>query len=98
MKPYAMDGDFAVSTRLFFGAREGDVLVFRDPTDQRLLIKRVTRVESGKGEKKYFMEGDNRMRSTDSRVFGSIGKRDVFAKVIFIAKRSKGERTRGGND
>ena len=34
------------------------------------------------GENEYFVMGDNREHSTDSRVFGVIQKQDIIAKVI----------------
>ncbi len=86
MSPYAKDGDFAVSTRLFFKIRAGDVLVFYSPVDRRILIKRVKKLEQLQDGDKFFMEGDNRMRSTDSNAFGSIDRSSVIAKVIFIAR------------
>lgn len=89
MEPHANDGDYAVSTRIFFKIREGDVLVFRSPLDNAILIKRVKSIEmSGEGPR-YFMEGDNRMRSTDSRKFGPVGRNSIVAKVIHIARKNR---------
>ncbi len=91
MVPYARDGDFAVSTRIFFSIRTGDVLVFRSPVDGRILIKRVKELEQVQDVTRFFMEGDNRMRSTDSNAFGSIERSSVIAKVIFIARKDRNQ-------
>ena len=87
MVPYARDGDYAISINFFFKIRIGDVLVFRSPVDGMILIKRVKNVESSESGVKFFMEGDNRMRSTDSNSFGSIERKSVLGKVLFIARK-----------
>ncbi len=87
MRPYARDGDYAISSRLFHKPRTGQVMVFRSPTDGMKLIKRISRIESTDEGSRYFVEGDNRMRSTDSNSFGSIGRGDILGKVLFIARK-----------
>lgn len=87
MKPYARDGDYAISTRLFLDPRVGEVLIFKSPTDEKTMIKRVSRIDIEREGNKYFLEGDNRMRSTDSNVFGRISKKEIIGKVLFIARR-----------
>ncbi len=88
MEPYASDGDYAVTTRIFFKIRTGDVLVFRSPKDNTLLIKRVKELEYSPLGTRYFMEGDNRMRSVDSNSFGSISRKAILGKVLHITRRS----------
>lgn len=89
MVPYARDGDYAVTTRIFFNIKEGDVLVFRSPSDGTILIKRVKRLENEHDGPGFFMEGDNRMRSTDSNRFGTVKREAVMGKVLFVAKRGR---------
>ncbi len=89
MEPYARDGDYAVATRFFLNIRIGDVLIFRSPVDNTTLIKRVKKLEISQDGPMYFMEGDNRMRSTDSNKFGAIRKNTVLGKVIFIARKNR---------
>lgn len=91
MEPYAKEGDFAISTTFYRKIRIGDVLVFRSPVDGRVLIKRVKGLETSHGGPRYFMEGDNRMRSTDSNAFGSITGDTILGKVVFIARRNRHE-------
>lgn len=59
--------------------RTGDVIVLRDPRDERLILKRITAIRSGG----YFVKGDNESESTDSRTFGLVTKKDIVGKVIF---------------
>lgn len=57
-----------------------DIVALRDPRDGKILIKRITKVEY----KGYFVMGDNKNSSTDSRVFGMIKRSDIIGKVINI--------------
>jgi len=58
----------------------GDIVALHDPRDGKVLIKRITKVE----DKSYFVQGDNKSHSTDSRVFGMIGRKDIIGKVIVL--------------
>ena len=81
MSPTLSEGDVVLVNRLtywFTPPDIGDVVVLRDPRNGNVLIKRVTAI---KGEK-YFVQGDNKKYSTDSRVFGMIGRLDIIGKVI----------------
>lgn len=91
MKPFASDGDYAVATRIFLNIRIGDVLIFRSPVDGSFLIKRVKNLENTPEGRKFFMEGDNRMRSTDSNSFGAIGRDSVLGKVIYVARKRRSQ-------
>jgi nickel-type superoxide dismutase maturation protease len=55
-----------------------DIIALYDPRDGKILIKRITK----KNRTKYFVEGDNKGASTDSRVFGWIEKRAIIGKVV----------------
>lgn len=63
---------------LFHTPQIGDIIAFRDPRDKKVLIKRITK----RVKEKYFVEGDNKKHSTDSREFGMIGRNDIVGKVI----------------
>lgn len=45
----------------------------------KIIIKRITKEEKGN----YFIEGDNKKDSLDSRKFGMISKDKILGKVIF---------------
>lgn len=81
MFPTFEQGEVVLINRLtyWFSAPEiGDVVAVRDPRDGKVLIKRIT---GSKGQR-YFVQGDNKKYSTDSRVFGMIGRLDIIGKVI----------------
>ena len=75
----------------FWGMKEseiGDIVVFNSPGDNNtLLVKRITKIYStkitlnGKLQNHYFMEGDNKDNSTDSRSFGYIPESAIVGKV-----------------
>ena len=58
-------------------ARVGDIVVLNDPRGGRQLVKRVVRVEADE----IWVEGDNRLDSTDSRTFGAVPRASVVGRV-----------------
>ena len=63
----------------------GDVVVFKTPyVEGKLLIKRVHSIheEVFSDSKSFFMLGDNRDNSNDSRNFGWIDEKDLVAIVL----------------
>jgi len=60
----------------------GDIVVFNSPeNEERLLVKRITEIRSVNGMIMYYLMGDNRGHSHDSRVFGWIPERLIVGKV-----------------
>lgn len=59
--------------------KTGDIVAVKDPRDGKILIKRIKKIE----QKKYFLQGDNKDHSTDSRKFGMLEKKDIIGKVVF---------------
>lgn len=57
----------------------GDIVAIYDPRDKKILVKRIKKDSSGE----FFVMGDNKKESTDSRTFGWIKKKDIIGKVIF---------------
>jgi len=57
--------------------QEGDVVVLRQPREDRLIVKRVARLENGY----YIVSGDNDAHSTDSRAFGRVARQQILGKV-----------------
>jgi nickel-type superoxide dismutase maturation protease len=82
MSPTLLPGQIILINRLsylFAKPQKGDVIAVTDPRDKKVLIKRITQIISNQ----YFVEGDNKKHSTDSRVFGMIRKQDIVGKVIY---------------
>ena len=80
MEPTITAGETLLVNRLsylFTNPKENDIIAFHDPRDGKILIKRITK----KNGTKYFVQGDNKNSSTDSRVFGMIGKSAIVGKV-----------------
>ncbi len=74
MEPALTAGDLVVGHR-WFSPKIGQVVVAG--TD-RLIIKRITAVS----EAGYWLEGDNKAASTDSRQFGWISRDQILAQVV----------------
>jgi nickel-type superoxide dismutase maturation protease len=64
---------------LFAKPKTCDIVALKDPRDKKILIKRISEIKNNK----YFVLGDNKTASTDSRTFGWISKKDIIGKVIF---------------
>lgn len=83
MLPTLQAGESIIVNRVsywFHQPKKGDIIALRDPRDGKVLIKRITKID-GAG---YFVHGDNKTASTDSRVFGMIERSDIIGKVIFV--------------
>lgn len=57
----------------------GDVIVFSHPVTNQKIIKRVAQIK----KEKFYVLGDNKKESTDSRSFGWIDKKSIIGKVIY---------------
>ena len=62
----------------FINPKVNDIVAFRDK-EGKVLVKRIT----GSHNNNYFVEGDNKRDSLDSKAFGSILKRSILGKVIY---------------
>ena len=81
MSPTIREGENVLVNRLayvFQSPKVNDIIALFDPRDGKMLIKRIIKIE----EKRYFVEGDNKNSSTDSRIFGMIERREIIGKVI----------------
>jgi len=80
MEPTLLTGELVLVNRLSYilkTPQKNDIIAFVDPRDGKILIKRITK----KSGTNFFVEGDNKTSSTDSRVFGMIGKSAIVGKV-----------------
>ena len=55
-----------------------DIVAFKDSTN-KILIKRIIKIQNGK----YFVQGDNKNDSLDSRKFGYISKDKIIGEIIY---------------
>lgn len=99
MTPALQPGDRVVAVR-GLGLRPGDIVAFRDfRSPARILVKRVLGPAPEGG---LIVLGDNPGRSTDSRHFGPVTRRDVVGRVVYrysptaergrVARRAPGTR------
>lgn len=88
MEPAIKPGDYVLVNKLayLFGKpSKGDVIVFKHPREKnKFLIKRIASITVS-GE--YFVVGDNKSQSNDSRNFGSIKKNLIVGKLFIHIKQ-----------
>jgi len=58
--------------------KKNDVIVFSHPDLKKFLVKRISDIKKGA----YFVLGDNKNSSTDSRDFGWIEEKNIIGKVV----------------
>lgn len=80
MYPYLTDGD-KILVKKIFTPKKNDIVVFFNPTVSNTEIYYVKRIETIKNNK-YFVLGDNRKESVDSRQFGWIDHNVLIGKMI----------------
>ena len=61
----------------FYTPKKGDLVAFKKQGKE--MIKRIQKVRG----REYFVIGDNKKESTDSRNFGWINKSEIIGKVIW---------------
>lgn len=79
MSPKFSEGDNVLvsSIPFMFGKPgKGDVVIFEKYN--RIYLKRIGKIKDGK----YFLAGDNKKDSQDSRRFGSVKREQIKGKVI----------------
>lgn len=79
MIPTFKSGDEVLVNRLSYFLSKpkiGDLVVSKK---EKYIIKRIKKIDGDR----FFVEGDNKKESTDSRKFGWINKKEIVGKVIF---------------
>ena len=72
---------------IFSKPKVGDVVVFK--YQNKIYIKRISKIKGGstssrfRGASKYFLEGDNKKDSLDSRKIGWISRKQILGKIVF---------------
>ena len=88
MEPAFKAGDYVLVNKLAYVLRspsKGDVIVLRHPTEKKkFLIKRISLVTNSD---EYYVVGDNKSFSQDSRHFGSINRDSILGKVWIHLKQ-----------
>jgi nickel-type superoxide dismutase maturation protease len=80
MEPLIKSGETVLVSSVFYWFKKpkiGDIVAFRDK--EAVLIKRITKVDKGK----YFLEGDNKKDSLDSRKLGLISRDKILGEIIY---------------
>ena len=80
MEPTVKNGGMVLVSNLLYlfqNPRIDDIVAVRDAG--KVLIKRVTDTHNGN----YFLTGDNKQDSLDSRKFGLVSKQKILGKVIY---------------
>lgn len=86
MFPTLMPGQSILVNRLTYlitKPKTGEIIAANDPRDGKILIKRIAKIDSAKQNLRFFVLGDNKSESTDSRAFGWITKKDIIGKVVY---------------
>lgn len=85
MAPTYISGDWLM-IRWGGGYKTGQIVVVeREDRPGVFLIKRLVRIEDGK----FWVEGDNKTSSTDSRQWGAISSGEILGKVLFRFRKSR---------
>ncbi len=90
MEPAFRAGDFILVNKLaykFGSPSRGDAIVIKHPVEKtKFLLKRISVITNSD---KFYVVGDNRNFSQDSRHFGAIEKDSIIGKVWIHVKAKK---------
>ncbi len=83
MSPTLKDGDTVLVNKivyLFSKPKIGEIVIAKNSATHTYIIKRIAKKEKGN----YFLLGDNKKESTDSRSYGWFRYQDIVGKVIYL--------------
>lgn len=86
MKPALKNGEYFLVNKMDKDFKEGDIVVFKNPDNPNYdVVKRIQNPpeEINLKEDEYYVLGDNKEKSIDSRNFGSINKSSIIGKYWF---------------
>lgn len=58
----------------------GDIVVVKRSNDRSRMVKRIARIY----DSTYYILGDNKKKSTDSRHFGVVALSEIIGKVVYV--------------
>jgi nickel-type superoxide dismutase maturation protease len=82
MEPQIEDGQSVLVSSIPYWFKKpqiNDIVAVNADNGSKILIKRITKIQNGN----YFIEGDNKEDSLDSRKFGVISKDKIIGEVIY---------------
>ena len=80
MEPTIMEGDYVLVNRWIGKPSKGNIVVITK--ENKFIVKRIREIKKSG----YFVVGDNKKHSKDSRKFGLIKRNQIIGKVFYIIK------------
>ncbi len=82
MLPTLKPGQNLISFNWFVKPKNKDIVIIK--MEGKMMVKRINKINSHS----FFIQGDNKKGSTDSRSFGWIKRDQIIGKVIFVYNNS----------
>lgn len=89
MEPTLNAGDTLIVSSIpywFKKPQKGNIVLFLETKSKKYFIKRIVKIDRSAQKDKYFLAGDNRNDSKDSKTFGLIERKNILGKVIYKFK------------
>ncbi|MEK6963216.1 MAG: nickel-type superoxide dismutase maturation protease [Nanoarchaeota archaeon] len=86
MEPAYSEGDYLIVNRIAFYFRKpkkGEAVLLEDPRTGKVILKRIQAVK----KQRYYVLGDNKNQSTDSRAFGWVPSEKILGNVLWRISR-----------
>lgn len=85
MEPTIKNGTSVVGTSILYifrSPQKGDIVLFKK--GKKLFVKRIKRING----QRFFLSGDNKKDSLDSKEFGWILREKIVGKVVWVGKKA----------